>query len=117
MKKNSNNHFKSKVATEAIKGKKTIAQIVSEYEIRPNRVIQWKEKSSGKSSRGLYKKKRHQDIAHEIPNKKICLGLDEQNRVIYYVEVFTLSRIQEVLPKIATVHRVQFAFIRVGSII
>ena len=34
--------FKAKVALEAIKNQKTIAQIASEYGIHPNQVGQWK---------------------------------------------------------------------------
>lgn len=34
--------FKSKVALEAAKGQKTIAEIASEYEVHPNQVSGWK---------------------------------------------------------------------------
>ena len=34
--------FKSRVASEALKGQKTIAEIASEYEVHPNQVSQWK---------------------------------------------------------------------------
>jgi transposase-like protein len=34
--------FKMKVAVEAIKGHRTVAEIASEYEVHPNQVTQWK---------------------------------------------------------------------------
>lgn len=34
--------FKARVALEAVKGEKTIAQIASEYGIHPNQIGQWK---------------------------------------------------------------------------
>ena len=37
--------FKSKVAVEAIRGEKTVAQIASEFGIHPNLVTQWKQKA------------------------------------------------------------------------
>ena len=39
--------FKSKVALEAIRGGKTVAQIASEFGIHPNLVTQWKQKALG----------------------------------------------------------------------
>jgi transposase-like protein len=36
--------FKAKVALEAIKGEKTLAEIASHYEIHPNQVTQWKKR-------------------------------------------------------------------------
>jgi putative transposase len=35
--------FKARVALEAVKGEKTIAQVASEYGVHPNQVRQWKE--------------------------------------------------------------------------
>ena len=45
MRKNYDSRFKSKVALEAIRGEKTLAQIASEYEVHPNQVMQWKKKA------------------------------------------------------------------------
>jgi transposase-like protein len=36
--------FKARVALEAVKGEKTIAQIASEYGVHPNQIGQWKKK-------------------------------------------------------------------------
>lgn len=36
--------FKAKVASEAVKGEKTIAQIPSEYKVHPNQISKWKKK-------------------------------------------------------------------------
>lgn len=35
--------FKAKVALEAVKGEKTIAEIASEYQVHPTQVKQWKD--------------------------------------------------------------------------
>ncbi len=36
--------FKARVALEAVKGEKTIAQISSEYKVHPNQISKWKKK-------------------------------------------------------------------------
>ena len=38
-------NLKARVALEAIKGEKTIAQIASEYKVHPNLVTKWKKKA------------------------------------------------------------------------
>ncbi len=45
MKNKRRNHsaaFKAKVALEAVKGDKTIAELASQYEVHPTQIIQWK---------------------------------------------------------------------------
>ncbi len=45
MRKRHDNNLKARVALEAIKGEKTIAEIASEYKAHPNLVGQWKKKA------------------------------------------------------------------------
>ena len=42
MKKKFNSAFKAKVALEAIKGQKTVAELARIYEVHPNQIGQWK---------------------------------------------------------------------------
>ncbi len=44
MKKNHDAAFKAKVALEAVKGEKTMAQLASEYGVHPNQIGQWKKR-------------------------------------------------------------------------
>ncbi len=47
MKKNRKTHegaFKARIALEAVKGEKTIAQLASEYGVHPNQTGEWKKK-------------------------------------------------------------------------
>ena len=45
MKKRYDSRFKSKVAVEAIKGERSIAEIASNFGVHPNLVGQWKKKA------------------------------------------------------------------------
>jgi transposase-like protein len=42
MRKSFTNEFKAKVALEAIREQKTIAQLASEYDVHPNQISLWK---------------------------------------------------------------------------
>ena len=42
MRKSYHSSFKAKVALEAIKGERTLAQLSSHYEVHPNLIRQWK---------------------------------------------------------------------------
>jgi transposase len=44
MKKKFNPAFKAKVALEALKGQKTLAELARLYEVHPNQIGQWKKK-------------------------------------------------------------------------
>jgi len=44
MKKKFNPAFKAKVALEALKGQKTLAELARIYEVHPNQIGQWKKK-------------------------------------------------------------------------
>ena len=44
MKKRHDASFKARVALEAVKGEKTMAQIASEYGVHPNQIGQWKKR-------------------------------------------------------------------------
>jgi len=49
--------FKAKVALEAVKGEKTIAQLSSEFGVHPNQIRQWK-KQLLQELPGIFSKKR-----------------------------------------------------------
>lgn len=42
--------FKAKIAMEALRGDKTIAEIASQYEIHPNQIMQWKKQLAEKAA-------------------------------------------------------------------
>ena len=44
MRRNHNGAFKAKVALEAIKGEKTLAQLSSQYGIHPDQIRRWKKR-------------------------------------------------------------------------
>jgi transposase len=57
--------FKAKVALEAVKGEKTIAQIASEYGVHANQISQWKKKLLQELPELFSEKRRSQDVNRE----------------------------------------------------
>ena len=52
--------FKAKVALEALRGDKTIAEIASQYEIHPNQITQWK-KILAEEAAGIFENRPYQE--------------------------------------------------------
>ena len=57
--------FKAKVALEAVRGEKTIAQISSEYGVHANQISQWKKKLLQELPELFSEKRRSKDINKE----------------------------------------------------
>jgi putative transposase len=63
--------FKAKVALEAVKGEKTLAQLAGEYGVHPNQIGQWrktllKELPALFSERGNRQEKDHDELEAEL---------------------------------------------------
>jgi len=80
--RNHDSVFKAKVALEAVKGEKTIAQISSEYGIHPNQIGQWKKKlleelpelfSEKRRSREINKEELEAELYRQIGQLKVEL--------------------------------------------
>ena len=61
--------LKAKIALEAVKNEKTIAQIASEYEVQPNQVSIWK-KQLLENMTGLFEDKRSKKFREEDYQKR-----------------------------------------------
>jgi putative transposase len=56
--------FKAKVALEAVKGQKTVAELAGEYEVHTNQISQWK-KQLLESLPEVFGRRREQDAAKQ----------------------------------------------------
>ncbi len=65
MKKTYEAVFKTKVAIEAIRGEKTIAEIASHYQVHPNRIRQWKKQAMEILSEAFNGKRKKADLTVE----------------------------------------------------
>jgi len=65
MKKTYDAIFKAKVAIEAIKGEKTLAEIASHYQVHPNRIAKWKKQGLEILSEGFSGKRKKADLTTE----------------------------------------------------
>jgi putative transposase len=71
MRKNHDGAFKAKVALEALKGEKTMAQLSSEFGVHVNQIRQWRQKLLEElpglfSDRRQKKEKENEEVASEL---------------------------------------------------
>jgi len=71
MRKKHTTKFKARVAIEAIKGERTIAEIASEYKIHPNMVTLWKKKAVSNMSQIFEKANNRNDKDQEKENDNL----------------------------------------------
>lgn len=65
MKKTYEGVFKAKVAIEAIKGEKTLAEIASHYQVHPNQITKWKKQALEILAKSFNGKRKKADLTGE----------------------------------------------------
>lgn len=68
--------FKARVALEAIKGLKTIAELASEYELSPNQITRWKQEAEANFTL-LFEKKDEASEALKAKEKELEQALKQ----------------------------------------
>jgi len=63
--------FKSKVAIEALKERKTLAELALKYELHPNQISQWKQEFIEKSSLIFESKQSKTEDSKQIDTEKL----------------------------------------------
>lgn len=64
--------FKAKVALEALKEQKTLAQLAQHYELHPNQISQWKQELQNNSAQLFTtKRKKDEELEEKIPTKEL----------------------------------------------
>ena len=88
---------KARVALEAIKGEKTIAQIAGEYGIHPNQIRIWRNRALGFSRPEIFNRDRRgqftsPDFAGRLESKGIRISKDGRGRVVENIFIERLWR-------------------------
>ena len=64
--------LKAKVALEALKEQKTLAQLAQQYELHPNQISQWKQELQNNSAQLFTtKRKKDEELEEKIPTKEL----------------------------------------------
>ena len=77
MRKKINSGLKAKVALEAFRGEKTLAQVASEYGIHPNQISKWKQKLLKRAGELFSKTKDSGIIEHQELTDKLHRTIGE----------------------------------------
>lgn len=63
--------FKAKVAIEALKEQKTLAQLAKQFELHPNQISQWKQELQSNSEQVFSIKRKKEKEEERIPTKEL----------------------------------------------